>query len=204
MSELVAPATASFAEDDLALIHAAAAGDEGARRHMAKRLLERIRVTVRYLAGDGPDAHDLVQCCLLEILRSIHTFRGEAKLETWADRVGVRTALRLLRQRRQRPEQPTEQVDVRDDREDAPDPGREMDLTRVRARLARLLEKIVPERRAVLVLHLVHGYTVPEIAELTDAKTHTVWDRLKVGRKQLRKLALREPLLREWARMDER
>ena len=106
MSDRVAPAVMMVDMDDLALTRAAAQGNDAARRILARRLLERTRATIRYLVGDGPDAPDLVQSCMLEILRSTHTYRGEAKLETWADRVAVRTALRLLRQMRLRPELP--------------------------------------------------------------------------------------------------
>jgi RNA polymerase sigma-70 factor (ECF subfamily) len=182
---------------DQHLTRAAAGGDDSARRTLARRLLERTRVTVRYLLGDGPDAQDLVQICLIEVLRSAHTFRGESRLETWADRVVTRTALRELRRRRARPE--ALMGDVAEALVERHEPATDLDRNRVRTRMVCQLEKLSPERRTVLVLHVVLGHTVPEIARMIEASEHTVWDRLKKGKQKLRKLILADGILREWA-----
>jgi RNA polymerase sigma-70 factor (ECF subfamily) len=198
---------------DLALARAAGAGDEASRRALARRLLERTRATVRYLVGDSPDAPDWVQLGLLEVLRSAHTFRGESRLETWADRIVVRTALRQIKQARKRPESPSAEIGQDNGVEpeagaspgapgsglEPTHPGEALERQRVRRCLAALLQRLGPERRAVLVLHVVLGHSVPEIAAMTDTPEHTVWDRLKVGKRKLRRLILADDTLREWA-----
>jgi RNA polymerase sigma-70 factor (ECF subfamily) len=183
---------------DEELVRAATAGGLDARRALADRVLDRIRTSVRYLCGGHPDGADFVQLCLVEVLRSVHSFRGESRLETWVDRVTLRTTLRHLKARRaelaaQRPEEtalpaPTD------------DPERALSRARVQERLADLLQKLTPERRSALVLQIVYGYSLHEIATLTDAPLETVRDRLKVGKKQLRRLVRTDDALREWAK----
>ena len=181
---------------DLVLARAAGAGDDEACRVVARRLFGRVRTTVRYLCGDSPDHLDLVQECLMEILGSIGCFRGESRLETWADRVVVRTALRLLRQERRRT---AELVPDAGDAADPATPESGLLQARIRARVAALYQKLSPERRTVVVLQVVHGYTLPEIAALTDTGLETVRSRFKLARKQLRRLVAADPDLREWA-----
>jgi RNA polymerase sigma-70 factor (ECF subfamily) len=77
-------------------------------------------------------------------------------------------------------------------------------LRRLRLRLAEKLQQLSPERRNAVVLHHVEGYGVAEIAELTDAPINTVRDRLRQGRKLLRKKIKTDPTLREWVEAMER
>jgi RNA polymerase sigma-70 factor (ECF subfamily) len=183
---------------DVELAGAAAAGNDDARRELAERILDRIRTTVRYLCGDHADAGDFTQQCLVEVLRSAGSFQGRSRLETWANRITVRTAMRLLRKRRQREARfrPTELPEATT----TDTPEAVLDRTRVQASMARLLQKLTPERRSVLTLQIVYGYSIQEIAELTEAPLETVRDRLKVGKKQLRRLVLTDDALREWAK----
>jgi len=74
----------------------------------------------------------------------------------------------------------------------------EASVKRLRVRLASLLQKISPERRTAVTLHHVQGYDLAEISDMTGAPVNTVRDRLRVGRKQLRKHIMRDPMLREW------
>ena len=76
-------------DSDRALALAAAAHDAAARRRVVERLLDRVRTTVYYLAPAHPDADDMVQMALVEVLRGLGGFRGDARLETWADRINV-------------------------------------------------------------------------------------------------------------------
>ena len=81
---------------DAELVRAASSGNEQARRDLADRVLDRIRTSVRYLCVHHPEEADFVQLCLVEVLRSVHSFRGDSRLETWVDRISLRTTLRHL------------------------------------------------------------------------------------------------------------
>ena len=162
---------------------------------MAERLLDRVRTTVTYLAPRHPDADDLVQRSLIEILRSAGTFRGESSLETWADRIAARTSMRLIRQRARHAEVVTLVAD--------PQPRGflcgegEAEKASLRRRLTVLLSRLSSERRSAVVLHYVHGYTVEEISEITETPANTVRDRLRVGKSLLRQYILKDSGLGE-------
>lgn len=185
---------------DRELAHRAGEGDDAARRELAWRLLPRVRTTVHYLAAGDRDADDLVQQALVEVLRVVGTWRGDASLEYWTDRVVVRTALRRIKQRRWR-----ETIVRLDDEEPGSNhAGQERAYARreLRQRLATRLEKLTVERRTAVVLHWVRGYTIPEIADLTGAKLNTVRGRLRDAKRQLRKQLLKDPVLKDWIESD--
>ncbi len=192
------------AGEDLALASAAGRADDRALRAVAERLLDRVRATVHYLVAGHADAEYLVQLSLVEILRSIDSFQGRSRLETWADRITVRTTMRELRRRRQQ--------DRRDQAEAAVDPLPRQDASQeqealrgqLRSRLAVKLQRLSPQRRAVVVLRFVHGYSIREIAEITGTRANTVRDRLQVGKRLLRGFILKDPVLRDWAEMMDR
>jgi RNA polymerase sigma-70 factor (ECF subfamily) len=181
--------------DDLALAAAAASGDATARRALLSRVLPRVRATVRYVSGDDRDQDDLVQLALVEILSSAQSFRGLSSIAAWADRIAVRTALKQIQRRRRK-----EQIVTL---EDAPDAGPvdaadEHARLAMRRRLAAHLGALSPERREVVVLRLVHGYGIDEIAAMTETGRNTVRDRLVHGRRQLAKRLEKDPVFRHW------
>jgi len=186
-------------DSDYALTQAAAQGDRSARRLMAERLLDRVRTTVRYISADDRDQDDWVQIAMIEILRSARTFQGSGSLESWSDRIAVRSAMRHLKRRRKKESVVELQEDPRHEPEVNPSEGH----TRmaIRRQVARLLGTISGDRRTCVVLRLVYGYSIDEIAEMTAAPRNTVRDRLKRGRKQLKDKVRRDALLKEWVNL---
>jgi len=183
---------------DLDLARAASAGDEGARREVARRLYDRVLGTVRYLRGERADTPDLVQFCLIELLRALDGFRGESRLETWADRIAVRTTMRELRRAQKQDEVRAHEGPERG--AEIEDPERKLGREQLQRRISQMLQKLSPERRVVMVLRAVYGYTMPEIAALTDAQLYTVQNDYRAARKQLRRLVETDAHVREWAR----
>lgn len=185
-------------ESAVALAQAAGDGDARANRELAERLLDRIRATVHYLAAGDRDADDLVQLALVAILRSARTFRGECSLERWGDRIAVRTALRELKRRRWRERIVGLEGDVV--REGQVSADHDIQRRLLRERLALLLGQLTPDRRLAVTLHWMHGYSVQEIADIAGAPVNTIRDRLRTGKKQLKRHLTKDPALRDWAR----
>ncbi|HUT76642.1 MAG TPA: sigma-70 family RNA polymerase sigma factor [Polyangia bacterium] len=181
----------------LDLTRAAAAGDRGARRRLVDRLLDRIGAAVRYLAPRDPDLEDHVQLALIEVLSAAGSFRGESSLETWAERIAIRTAMRQIRKRRFRAQVVTLDPE-REGRSRDPAPEHLAVRHRMSLRISELLEDLAPERRQVLTLRLVMGYGIEEIASMTGMKVNTVRDRLAVARRQLRRRIERDAVLRDF------
>ncbi len=173
---------------DAALAKRAAEGDRKAQANIARRVMPRVRKVARSLATSTADADDAAQYALLEVLRSCHTFRGDAALERWAARIATRAALRHLKRERKRSTASDAVV------EDAADHrGREPRLAENLPRgLQTYLGELPEAQRSALVLHHALGYSLDEVAELTEVSPNTVKGRLRLGLASLRKLVRRE------------
>ena len=60
----------------------------------------RVRAWCSRIAGNADDAEDLSQEVFVQVIRKIHTFRGEAAFSTWLYRVVMNTVLMHLRRKR--------------------------------------------------------------------------------------------------------
>lgn len=163
-------------------VRAAVAGDRAAAQAILEGLLPRIRNLVRYLLRGDRDVDDVSQMACIEILRSLHSWRGDASLESWALRVAARTARRQAKKRRReearRGSEPPELHAV----------GASPDRYLERRRMARLLDELPDPQREALVLHHVMGMSVPEVAAELDVPFETARSRLRLGMKKLREL----------------
>ncbi|MCA9618635.1 MAG: RNA polymerase sigma factor [Myxococcales bacterium] len=175
--------------EDLRLAARVAEGDPVASAAFAERLAPRVRRLARslYLGGHS-DWEDAAQCSLVELLRAAHGYGGRSSLERWADRITIRTTLRLAKARRRERELGAE--DHGGEELAAPFESDHGDV-------ARHLASLDDDRRAVVVLRHVFGYGIDEIAELTRASRNTVKDRLVQGRRLLRKRIRRDELTPE-------
>lgn len=169
-------------ESDQAQVAAAIAGQNRAQDAIVRRLSQRVRRLALMLSPTKSDAEDTAQRALIEILQSLESYRANAALETWADRIAVRVALREARriQRRQglfeRWLAPGAMPFGRSVPREAPDPSG----------LPELLMHLSPERREALVLHHVLEYSIEEVATIVGVPVGTAKDRLFVARRQLR------------------
>ena len=159
----------------LALAGQAAAGDPRAQRQLVDQLHRRVQSVALSIMGNALDAEDCAQMILMEILKSLASFRGD-NLFAWSDRIAVRTAIRQARQKRIRGLrfQSTDNLDALPLAIDSADPF-DPDLPR---ELREYLALLPEARRVVLVLRHMMDYSVEEIAELTGVSPNTVKDRL--------------------------
>ena len=79
--------------DVLALAGQAAAGDPRAQRQLVDQLHRRVQSVALSIMGNALDAEDCSQVILMEILKSLASFRGD-NLFAWSDRIAVRTRIR--------------------------------------------------------------------------------------------------------------
>ncbi|WP_394828104.1 RNA polymerase sigma factor [Pendulispora albinea] len=166
-----------------------AATDATARDAIARRLGARVRRLCRALIPHADDSDDAAQLALLDIVQSAPGFRGESSLEAWADRIAVRTAIRVARQRRLASVRT--QGDIAPDDLAAPGPSPKA-ADGIPRSIAAYLDELPEARRTVLVLHHVMGCSVPEIAEVTGVSMNTVKDRLLAAREQVRRMVRRD------------
>ncbi len=166
----------------------------------------RIYNIARRLLGNDADAEDVTQDVLLQVVRKLHTFRGEAQLPTWLHRVTVNAALahrekRANRQRREAATGDGEALEAMgaEDHVTAggvklPRPGLELppDEIALAEEQRRIIERAIarlPEVfRDVYVLADVEGLPNAEIADILGLSVAAVKSRLHRARLRMRDL----------------
>jgi RNA polymerase sigma factor (sigma-70 family) len=185
--------------DELAeLARAAAAGDPDAAGTLVMHLGGSIFSIVRRVLGQrNPDLDDVAQDAVIALLGALPKFRNECGVTHFAHRIALLTALAALRRARVRLRW-TDTID-----QDIEERGgeRELDLqvddvasplastvsTRRRALVRQLLDELPDVIAEALALHFILGYTVDEIAQAAAISPNTVWSRLRLGKRALRR-----------------
>src|SRR5260221_10402980 len=86
--------------DELALVHAAKAGDLGAFEQLVKRYDRNVFRIAQHITQNREDAEDVVQDAFLKAYQNLQNFQENSKFYTWLVRIAVNEALMLLRRRR--------------------------------------------------------------------------------------------------------
>jgi RNA polymerase sigma-70 factor (ECF subfamily) len=129
-----------------------------------------------------PDAEDAVQAGLERAWRSRGSLREADRLRPWLDRIVVRESLRLSRRGQHTQallgwEQPREIAVDGDAR-----PSMSADWTAMRIEF----ERLSPDHRAVIALHLYAGYSLTETAQIVGVPLETARSRLRAAKERLR------------------
>jgi RNA polymerase sigma-70 factor (ECF subfamily) len=179
--------------DDVELMARVAGADAGAQRALVRRLLRRVERLCRALLRHREDAQDATQLCIVEILKSARSFRGESSLERWSDRITARTALRAAAAERRAQRAP---IDLR--------PSGSVPASGDSSVLAReYLDRLSERQRSVLVLRHGFEFSIEEIAELEGISPNTVKDRLLRGRNRVRGMLRKDHAAHEASTRDE-
>ncbi|MCC7245279.1 MAG: RNA polymerase sigma factor [Saprospiraceae bacterium] len=141
-------------------------------RMAQKQFFERFKgkmfaLCLRY-AHSREDAEDILQEGFVKVFRDLQQYTGEGNLEGWVRKVFVNTALQHLnKQKRGLSFVDIDGYDVADDTEqpmyDEP-PAKNM---------IRILQQLPPGFRTIFNLHVLEGYTHPEIAEILGISVGT-------------------------------
>ncbi len=176
----------------LARVHAAGAGDRQAQRWLAEAVLADVRTVARSLSRCTVEADDAAQFAVLQVLHAAEQFRGQASVRTWARRVATFAVLK--HQRSVRTRQARELLYETDVPTPTTRPASAPLGEALPRSLREYLAELPPEQSEALVLKHALGYSVPEIAELTESSPNTVKSRLRIGVKQLRRRIRQETL----------
>ena len=173
-----------FAWDDLELASKARV-DRAAAEQLLLRVRPRVQYAIRILMQNDRDVDDVLGQTMLEILESIGNYKGRGSLEAWAGKIAFYTVTGHTKRRRM-----IERVmmpEVSEAGVNRITPEEETNRRRLREKLSTTLEKLPKERRRTLVLRLVFGHSIAEIAELTNVPINTVRSRLRTGLRELRR-----------------
>jgi RNA polymerase sigma-70 factor (ECF subfamily) len=138
------------------------------------------------IVGNEADAADATQETFIAAWRRVGSLRDPARLEAWLGRIAINSARMVVRARGRRAVREIRGGDVisltamADPA--APRPGSGDDDARV---LGLALERLDPDRRAILAMHHLEGRGIPEIAAVLGIPEGTAKSRLFAARKAL-------------------
>ncbi|MBN2529322.1 MAG: sigma-70 family RNA polymerase sigma factor [Deltaproteobacteria bacterium] len=179
---------------------ACANGDREAQRQLINSVFDAVTATVSYALNTHVFAQDVIQESLVEILNSMRYFRGECSLTTWSRRISMRVAYKRLKKFRKYQKQLQSYTP-----DDAIEPQGELAVgsKELRLQINSAISSLPIKQQQVIRLKYIHEHSIQEIAQIVDAPQETVRDRLKVGKKKLKRLLSKNPALSDWIKKGE-
>ena len=179
--------------EEMALVHAAKAGDVSAFESLVKKYDRNVFRIANHITHNREDAEDVVQDAFLKAYENLEQFQGQSKFYTWLVRIAVNEALMKLRKRR--PERTvsldedvkTEEDSLpRDVADWSPNPEQQYSQAELKDILTRTIQGLPQGFRTVFVLRDVEGLSTEETAEALELSIPAVKSRLLRARLQLR------------------
>ncbi len=178
-----------MADTESDLLTAVRRGDQSAWRALVERHEGAVAAVVVGMLGPGDEADDVGQETFIRFYRSLNSFRGDASLKTWLQKIATNLSLNALKRRKRGLRR---FIDMDDADESAPqlqsDGAAQQtalgDVEMVRAAVAALADK----HRPVVVLRMIEGYSTRETAAMLGIPEGTVLSRLSRALEQLKVL----------------
>ena len=171
--------------DDLALMRAAATGDEAAAAAFFKRFHGSVLGFLSRMIGrDDPELDDLVQATFLTALDSAERFEGRSQVRTWV--LGI-AANKARTHRRGAGRRRTALAAIPEETQKIPSPSDGVKREQLRERLATAVDGLSAREREAFLLCDVEGVGGNVAAETLGVPQGTMWRRLHDARAKLRK-----------------
>ena len=184
---------ASEPTDD-ALVAAAAAGDEDAFEQLFNRHRRQVaRIAGRFFS-QREQIEEIIQEAFTKLYFALNTYHGthEASFKAWLAQISVNACYDQLRRARRRPEEALGEFTENESRDFTSQlraPRSDIEGALVSRDLAlKLLRRLSAEDRLVLTLLDVEGFSVAEIAEMTNWSISKVKVRAHRARAHLRRI----------------
>jgi RNA polymerase sigma-70 factor, ECF subfamily len=147
------------------------------------------------LVGPVADLEDLTQTVFVEAITALGRYRGDASFKTWLLRIAVHVGHHYLRSAKVRRHVPLDLVPDEALGDDERDHELLLDERRLAPELYDVLGHVDPKKRIALLLYVIEGYAVEDIASLMGATTTATRSRIFFARRELRKLLGKHPRL---------
>ncbi|HMP79456.1 MAG TPA: sigma-70 family RNA polymerase sigma factor [Pirellulaceae bacterium] len=160
------------------------------------RLQGRVFGLARRMTGNHADAEDVTQQTFLSLIEHITSFRGDASVATWVQRIATNHALKLLRKKRGLTTVPWSETHDEDSYATLPHPDyiaqwnespeSLAERAEIRERVELALQALDDKYRLVFVLRDIEGISIKETAEILGLSEANVKVRLLRARLMLR------------------
>lgn len=173
--------------DDKQLLDLHLSGDPNAFDQLFMRHKDRMWFVALRVTNNREDAADAVQEAMISAYRKADTFRGDSAVTTWLHRITVNAALDRVAKRKKQPI-----ISLDDDETNVVEPTAQhnssFNQVEANVEITKALGQISEERRAVVVLVDLYGYSLADAAKTLDVPEGTAKSRLFRGRGDLAKL----------------
>lgn len=157
--------------DENAIIEGMARGDQRAFRELVERFKKKVYYLALDMAGNPIDAEDISQEVFLKVYRSFATFRKGARLGSWLYRITYNASIDHLRRKGASPEAVADELiessggsEAGLPRRGAVDPAADLESRQFQDRIAKALEKVSPQEKAVFLLRHYDDLMLKDIA----------------------------------------
>lgn len=135
--------------------------------------------TLRHLGIPEADTPDLCQEVFVIVHRRLPSFEGRSSLRTWLYGICIRVASEHRRRPHVRRETPLSEpaLEVHERQETAPDSSLER-----RSAVEHMLATLDEDKRQVVVLYEIEGFSMKEVAEILECPLQTAYSRLHAAR----------------------
>lgn len=105
------------------------------------------------------EAEDLTSQTFMSAFRSLHQLQDPSKFTSWLFRISRNLAHHYYRDLKQRPVQPLDELEEIPAQTELPDPNEAIFIRQ-------LVNRLKPNERDLLLLHLLAGFSFPELAQI--------------------------------------
>ena len=180
-----------------ALVRRAQSGDEAAFQEIVQKYQSKVFSIIHGIVRQRNDVEDIAQQVFYKIYFSIRNFDFRSSLITWIYKITVNECFDYLRKKKVRKlvyESDLSEDEVRRVENSEPAgnrvPGADVTLAS-RDYVVKLMAKVSPEERNLLMLKEVEGYSVEELAGMLNMNENTIKVKLFRARQKLVKAAQR-------------
>jgi RNA polymerase sigma-70 factor (ECF subfamily) len=176
----VKPPESAFNDSDDIIINAVCEGDTQKFEKLVIKYQDFVFTLVYNIVKSEESAKDVVQEVFLRVYRSIRRFERKSSFKTWLYRIAYNTA--LAHKKREKP------VIALEDRFIQDSDSKLFKDHALKLTLEKLIAKLKPELKAVILFHYYDDLKYEEIAEILDCPLGTVKIRLYRAKFELKKL----------------
>lgn len=166
--------------DDKTLVNLCKKGERDALEVLFEKYYPEVYRMVLHIVGQREDTDDVVQMAMLEIHRSLPSFRGDSKLSSWVYRVTLNVSNQYLRKKYKQPFETDIAEELLTDRQSSP-------LSRLESseqlqKVGEIIRSMPEKKRTAFILAEIEQLSSEEMAEIMDCTVSAVWSRLHQAR----------------------
>lgn len=174
--------------NDESLVSGCREGNKHYQRLLFQKYRESVYSLICHSLGTGFDRDDVLQQVFIKIFKSLKGFQGLSSLDTWIYRITSKVCIDQLRKKyRKRQIKVVSNPEYIDNYKDTlnNNPDKERENQELAEQIYSGLNKISIEKRMVITMFEMEGFSLPDIAKILKKPIGTIKSRLFHGRKEL-------------------